>query len=47
MTLEALASGLPEVSGIAVGVDRLIMLAADVPSVSDTIFFPGNELFDL
>lgn len=45
--IEALGSGLPPVSGIAVGVDRLIMLAADVPTVSDTIFFPGNELFDL
>jgi len=31
----------------AVGVDRLVMLAADVPNVSDTIFFPDNELFDL
>lgn len=45
--IEALASGLPAVSGIAVGVDRLIMLAADVPNVSDTIFFPDSELFDL
>lgn len=45
--IEALKSGLPEVSGIAVGVDRLIMLAADAASVSDTIFFPGDELFDL
>lgn len=45
--IDALKSGMPEVSGIAVGVDRLIMLAADVPTVSDTIFFPDNELFDL
>lgn len=45
--IQALASGLPPVSGIAVGVDRLIMLAADAPTVSDTIFFPANELFDL
>jgi lysyl-tRNA synthetase class 2 len=45
--IEALESGLPTVSGIAVGVDRLIMLAADASSVSDTIFFPDNELFDL
>ena len=43
----ALKSGLPEVSGIAVGVDRLVMLAADVSSVSETLFFPGEELFDL
>ena len=45
--IEALKSGLPPVSGIAVGVDRLIMLAADVPTVADTMFFPANEIFDL
>ncbi|KKQ92642.1 MAG: tRNA synthetase class II (D K and N) [Candidatus Woesebacteria bacterium GW2011_GWA2_40_7] len=45
--VEALRSGMPMSSGIAVGVDRLVMLAADVPSVSDTIFFPDNELFSL
>lgn len=45
--IDALKSGLPPVSGIAVGVDRLIMLAADAPTVSDTMFFPGQELFDL
>jgi elongation factor P--(R)-beta-lysine ligase len=45
--IDALKSGLPKVSGIAVGVDRLVMLAADMPSVSDTLFFPGEEIFDL
>ncbi len=45
--IEALKEGLPEVSGIAVGVDRLIMLAANVPSISQTMFFPGEEQFDL
>jgi lysyl-tRNA synthetase class 2 len=45
--IDALKSGMPESSGIAVGVDRLIMLIADTPTVSDTIFFPDNELFDL
>jgi lysyl-tRNA synthetase class 2 len=45
--IEALQSGLPEVAGIAVGVDRLAMLAADVPTIADTLFFPGHELFDL
>lgn len=44
--IKALKSGLPEVSGIAVGVDRLVMLAANVPSISETLFFPGKELFD-
>lgn len=45
--IDALRAGMPEVSGIAVGVDRLVMLAADTPTVSDTIFFPDSELFDL
>jgi len=45
--IEALKSGLPEVSGIAVGVDRVIMLAADAPTVADTLFFPAGEEFDL
>ncbi len=45
--IEALKSGLPAVAGIAVGVDRLIMLAADAPDLRDTLFFPGKELFDL
>lgn len=45
--IEALKEGLLPVSGIAVGVDRLIMLVADVPSIADTLFFPAGELFDL
>lgn len=45
--LEALKTGLPASAGIAVGVDRLIMLAANVPSISDIILFPGSELFKL
>lgn len=45
--IDALKEGIPEVSGIAVGVDRLVMLAADVPSVSETLFFPAEELFDV
>lgn len=45
--LKALESGLSEVSGIAVGVDRLVMLAADTSTIEETLFFPGKELFDL
>jgi lysyl-tRNA synthetase class 2 len=45
--IDALKSGLPKVSGIAVGVDRLVMLAVDAPTISETMFFPGEELFDL
>jgi elongation factor P--(R)-beta-lysine ligase len=43
--IEALKSGMPECAGVAVGVDRLIMLAADVPAVSETLFFPAGELW--
>jgi elongation factor P--(R)-beta-lysine ligase len=43
--IEALKLGLPECSGIAVGVDRLVMLFADVIDIKDTLFFPIDELF--
>jgi len=45
--IKALNSGMPEVSGIAVGVDRLVMLAGNFETLSDTLFFPANEIFDL
>lgn len=41
--IEALKVGLPECSGIAVGVDRLIMLLADVSDISEILFFPWKE----
>lgn len=41
----ALETGMPESSGIAVGVDRLIMLFADVDTIQETLFFPANEMF--
>lgn len=43
--IAALKSGMPECTGIAIGVDRLIMLLADVPSITDTLLFPITELF--
>ncbi len=43
--LEALKSGLPPTGGIAVGVDRLIMLFANAKSIEETLFFPATELF--
>ncbi len=43
--LAALAAGMPPTGGIAVGVDRLVMLFADVPSIHDTLWMPGRELF--
>lgn len=43
--LRALETGLPECSGIAVGVDRLVMLFADAPTIQQTLFFPASEMF--
>lgn len=45
--IEALKLGLPVTGGIAVGVDRLIMLFADVADIADTLFFPAKEEFFL
>lgn len=43
--LDALESGLPACSGMAVGVDRLIMLFSDVDNIDDALLFPASELF--
>lgn len=43
--IDALTSGIPETGGIAVGVDRLVMLLADVADIQDTLFFPAQEVF--
>ena len=45
--IDALKVGLPECSGIAVGVDRLVMLLADTADIADTLFFPVREEFPL
>lgn len=44
--IEALES-LSPTAGIAVGLDRIIMLIANVASVAETMLFPEKELFDL
>lgn len=44
--IEALKVGLPECSGIALGIDRLVMLLADVTDIADIMFFPAKELFE-
>lgn len=44
--IDALRLGMPETGGIAVGVDRLATLFADVPSIQDVLFFPATTLFD-
>ena len=43
--LLAVLDKMPECAGIAVGVDRLVMLAADAENISETLFFPAGELF--
>ena len=42
--LESLKS-LPPTGGIAVGVDRLVMLMADVADLRDVTFFPVADVF--
>lgn len=42
--IAALASGMPETGGIAVGVDRLVMIFADALSIDETLFFPAREM---
>ncbi|MFH2085589.1 MAG: EF-P lysine aminoacylase EpmA [bacterium] len=43
--IEALKLGMPPTGGIAVGVDRLAALFADVDDIAETLFFPISELF--
>jgi lysyl-tRNA synthetase class 2 len=43
--VDALAAGIPPSAGIAVGVDRLVMLLADRPSIRDVLWFPAGEIF--
>ena len=41
--LEALTAGLPDCSGIALGLDRLLMVVSNVPALSDVIAFPFDR----
>jgi len=43
--IRALRVGMPPSAGIAVGVDRLVMLFAGVDAIQETLWFPANEIF--
>ncbi len=43
--IDALKAGMPDAAGIAVGIDRIVMLFADVATIQETIWFPDGELF--
>ncbi len=43
--VEALKVGMPSSGGIAMGVDRIVMLFTDAKSIEEVIFFPAKEIF--
>ncbi|GAB1268008.1 elongation factor P--(R)-beta-lysine ligase [Aurantivibrio infirmus] len=42
--IQALASGLPDCAGVALGVDRLLMLKTNSPHIKDVLSFPVTRL---
>lgn len=43
--IEALKLGLPKCAGIALGVDRLVMLFANAKTIQDVLYFPASEMW--
>ena len=42
--LSALESGLPDCSGVALGLDRLLMILSGVDSIDAVLVFPWNRI---
>lgn len=45
--IAALKAGFPRCGGIAVGIDRLVMLFTDARQIEEVLFFPASQLFTL
>jgi len=45
--IDALRAGMPRSAGIAVGIDRTIMLFGNAPTIKETMFFPIEDMFEL
>lgn len=44
--IDALAQGMPPSTGIAVGIDRIVLLLLEKENIEDVILFPQKEFFD-